>query len=127
MSEAVKKKKVLIVEDSLDACFFERKLLEMSGYEVMTANNAKDGVALAIEQEPDIVLMDIRLPSKKRGIGAARFLRKNEKTRDVPIIFVTGYIGGSETKEIQNITNCSYLEKPFEIDILLAEIEKYLT
>ena len=121
------KKKVLIVEDRLAVCTLEKRLLEASGYEVITADNAKDGVALATEQRPDIILMDIRLPSKKRGIGAARLLRKNKRTRDVPIIFVTGYIDGDETKEVRNITNCSYLEKPFEIETLLAEIEKYLT
>jgi CheY-like chemotaxis protein len=118
-------KKVLIVEDNADMRSLERDVLEKRGYEVFEANNAKDGVALAIKIVPDVILMDIRLPSKKRGIGAARTLRENEKTRNVPIIFVTGYAGVEESTEIQHIDNCTYLTKPVELNELVDEVEKH--
>ena len=110
-------KKILIVEDDETMLILEKKLLTASGYEVIGTRDAK-----ATQEKPDLILMDIRLPSKKRGIGTARILRNQEETRDTPIIFVTGYSQGQETKEVQNISNCSYLLKPFENSDLLKMI-----
>lgn len=121
------KKKILIIEDDGSIRRLERKLLEAHGYEVIESKEAKEGTALAIAEKPDLILMDIRLPSKKRGIGAARILRKHHETRDIPIVFVTGYQQGEETKEVANIPNCSYITKPFENKDLLGVIAKYLT
>jgi CheY-like chemotaxis protein len=115
-------KKILIIEDDETMLILEKKLLTASGYEVIGAQDAKEGLKLATQEKPDLILMDIRLPSKKRGIGAARILRNQEETRDTPIIFVTGYSQGQETKEVQNISNCSYLIKPFENSDLLKMI-----
>jgi two-component system cell cycle response regulator DivK len=118
-------KKVLIIEDNVDMRVLERTVLEERGYEVLEADNAKDGITLAIESVPDIILMDIRLPSKKRGIGAAKILRENEKTRNIPIIFVTGYPGVQDSGEIEHIDNCSYMAKPVELKELIKKIKKY--
>ena len=68
-------KKILIVEDDINIREVEKGLLESRGYQVLEAGSAKDGVALALSERPDLILMDIRLPSKKRGIGAARNIR----------------------------------------------------
>ena len=120
------KKKILIIEDDEAMRLLEKTVLEERGYDVSEAGNAKDGIAMAIENVPDAILMDIRLPSKKRGIGAAKMLRDNDKTRDVPIIFVTGYTGAEDSTEIKHITNSSYILKPFELDSLIKEIKKYI-
>ena len=118
-------KNVLIIEDNEDMRALERSVLEERGYKVLEAGNAKDGIALALEAVPDVILMDIRLPSKKRGIGAAKILRENKKTRNVPIIFVTGYAEVKDSAEVQHITNCSYLTKPVKLDDLIKEVGKY--
>jgi twitching motility two-component system response regulator PilH len=119
-------KKILIVEDDESMAFLEKKLLTAHGYEVVSASNAKDGLEAAAKERPDLILMDVRLPSKKRGIGTARILRNQEETRGIPIVFVTGYSQGQETKEVQNITNSSYIIKPFENDDLLKVIASYI-
>ena len=118
-------KKVLIIEDDAEMRALEKIVLEERGYEVLEAGNAKEGLALSLESLPDVIIMDVRLPSKKRGIGAAKQLRDNDKTREIPIIFVTGYAEGKDSTEVQNITNSSYITKPFEINALVAEIKKY--
>ncbi|MFC1479918.1 response regulator [Candidatus Omnitrophota bacterium] len=120
------KRRILIVEDNFEVRQLEKDLLERSGYEILEAKNAKDGIALAIGEKPDLILMDIRLPSKKKGIGAARILRSNEKTRDIPIVFVTGYDIGEDTNEIKNIPNCGYITKPINIHSFVEEIEQYI-
>ena len=119
-------KKVLIVEDNAQMRFLEREILEERGYEVLESATSKDGIDLAVEKVPDIILMDVRLPSKKRGIGAAKALRKIDKTRDIPIIFVTGYADGEGSPEIKSITNCGYLTKPFEVKTFIEKVEKYI-
>lgn len=60
---------------------------------------------------------------KKRGIGAARLIRHDEKCCDTPILFLTGYVGGDQTAEVRNIPNTRYLTKPVEFKILLKEIK----
>lgn len=117
-------KRVLIIEDNKEIRLLEEKLLERFGYEVLEAADAKEGMRLAKEAKPDIVIMDIRLPSKKRGIGAARILRGQDQTKDIPIIFVTGCDIKAVAGEIKNISKCGYVSKPFRVEDLLAEIER---
>jgi len=118
-------KRILIVEDNEDARWMTKVFLESEGHEVLESGDARGGIALAISEIPDLIIMDIRLPSKKRGIGAARIIRRKESTRDIPIIFVTAYTQGPETKEVRNISNCGYLVKPFDMKDLLRMIEEY--
>lgn len=119
-------KKILIVEDDLNVRDLERKILEPRGFQVIEAANAKDGVDLALTELPDLIIMDIRLPSKKRGIGAARMIRKDPRMSEVPVIFVTGYVGGDKTAEIANIPKSEYLLKPFSVQELVDAINKYI-
>jgi CheY-like chemotaxis protein len=119
-------KKILIVDDNADFREIVRRNLGLKGYEVLEAEDAKEGIALASGRKPDLILMDIRLPSKKRGIGAAKLIRKDDRTRDIPIIFVTGYLEGEEAGEVKSIPLCGYLTKPFETSALIAKIEEYL-
>ena len=120
------KKKILIIDDDFQLRMIEKKNLEMSGYEVLESDNAADGIKLATEKKPDLILMDIRLPYKKRGIGAAKIIRNDDRTRNIPIIFVTAYPEWEYEDEVRNITNCGYLTKPFKTSHLLEYIQRYL-
>ena len=120
------KKRILIIEDDADMRLIEKEILDGAGYEVLESDNAKDGIELAVKEKPDLILMDIRLPYKKKGIGAAKIIRNNEKTRHIPIIFVTGYSIWEQSQEVKSISNCGYLTKPFEIRTFLKYIEYYL-
>ncbi len=63
-------------------------MLEAKGFEVLTAENGADGVALAREELPDVVLMDIVMPGLN-GFQATRQLKKDEKTAHIPVVIVT--------------------------------------
>jgi CheY-like chemotaxis protein len=119
-------KKILIVEDDQNVRELEKNLLESRGYRVIEAGNANEGIALAEKEVPDLVIMDIRLPSKKRGIGAARIIRSRKETANVPILFVTGYVGGDQTREISNIDNSAYLLKPFKAEDLIRLVQEHI-
>jgi two-component system phosphate regulon response regulator PhoB len=120
------RKKILIIEDDDDFRQIERVMLEQMGYQVIEAAAANEGIDLAIAEMPDLILMDIRLPYKKRGIGTARMLRGNEKTRGIPIIFVTAYAQGEYADEVRHIANCGYITKPFERSDFEKLVRKYI-
>ncbi len=118
------KKRILIVENDPGVRDVEKRFLEMQGFDVLEADNAKDGVELATTNTPDMIIMDIRLPCKKKGIGAALLIRNNEKTRNTPILFVTGYAQGQDSNEINNLQNCEYLTKPIDFQEFLHTTKK---
>jgi len=120
-------KRILIIENDPEMREFERSVLEQAGYCVSEADNARDGIIIAQAEKPNLILMDIRLPHKTRGIGAAKILRKKEATRDIPIIFVSAYPALEETKEVTNITNCGSIIKPFSVRVFLDTIEKFIS
>lgn len=120
------KKLILIIEDNDSLRAMEKKILESAGYRTLEVDNAKEGINLALKEKPDLIIMDIRLPSKKRGIGAARLIRKNPQIADVPIVFVTAYTKGQYTAEVQNISNSAYITKPFEIEEFLQKVKEYM-
>ena len=120
------KKKILTIEDNPQMRHLLRDYLEISGYEVLESETAKDGTKLAVKERPDLILIDVRLPYKKRGIGIAKILRKIEGTRDIPIIFVTAYPMWENSEEVKSISNCGYLIKPFERSTLIEYIERYV-
>ena len=85
------KKKALIVDDNENNLMLEKDLLEVAGFEVFEAENATDGIAIARKEKPDIIIMDVRLPDM-RGSEAARILRQDKETSDIPIVFVTASV-----------------------------------
>src|SRR4030042_3106731 len=89
----------------------EKDLLEVAGFEVFVAENAVGGITIARKEKPDIIIMDGRLPDM-RGSEAARILRQDKETRDIPIVFVTASVMAEGREEIKTIPNTGFLFKP---------------
>ena len=119
------KKKAVIVDDDRNNLMLEKDLLEVAGFEVYEAENASDGIALARKERPDIVIMDVRLPDM-RGYEAAKILRQDIKTRDIPIIFVTASVMGEGKEEIKAIANTGFIDKPINTRTFAKEIAQYI-
>lgn len=117
-------KKILIVDENSDFRKYTKNNLELRGYEVIEASNAKEGLDKAVKNTLDLVLMDMWLPSKRLGLNTARTLRENDKTKNVPILFVTGSTQDEETREITRMTRCGFITKPFEMRVLEQKIEQ---
>lgn len=81
-------KTVLIVEDNENNMMLVRDVLEMKGYSILAATTGAEGVRLAIEHKPDLVLMDIQLPDID-GITAFAQIRGNEAAKHIPILAVS--------------------------------------
>ncbi|MFY0639907.1 MAG: twitching motility response regulator PilH [Bermanella sp.] len=114
--------RVLIVDDSPTETFTLKSMLEAKGFEVLTAENGADGVALAREELPDAVLMDIVMPGLN-GFQATRQLSKDEKTAHIPVVIVT--TKDQETDKVwgQRQGAKGYLVKPVSEEVLAQTIQ----
>ena len=116
-------KKILIVDDEEDFCYFVKLNLEATKhFEVLTAYDGPEGIEMAIRCHPDLILLDIIMP-KMMGTEVAEALRSNKATKDIPILFVTAIlkreeVGGKGGKFGGNI----FLFKPVKLDELIHEI-----
>jgi len=119
------KKKVLVVDDNANNLMLEKDLLEVAGFEVYEAENGAGGIALAIKERPDVIVMDVRL-SDMRGTEAARVLRQNKATRDIPVVFVTASVMADGREEIKAITNSGFIGKPIDTRTFAKEISQFI-
>ena len=118
-------KKALIVDDNGSNLMLEKDLLEVAGFEVFEAENATRGIAIARREKPDIIIMDVRLPDM-RGTEAARILRQDKETSDIPIVFVTASVLAEGREEIKDITNTGFIGKPINTRTFVTEISEFI-
>ncbi len=119
------KKRVLVVDDNRSNLILENDLLEVAGYEVFQVESAAEGIAVALKEKPDVIVMDVRLPDM-RGTEAARILRQNKETRDIPIVFVTASVMIEGLEELKSITNSGFIGKPINTRTFAKEISQFI-
>ncbi len=119
------KKRALIVDDNGNNLLLEKDLLEVAGFEVFVAQDASGGIAIARKEKPDIIIMDVRLPDM-RGSEAARILRQDKETSDIPIVFVTASVLAEGREEIKPITNSGFIGKPINTRTFVTEISQFI-
>jgi two-component system cell cycle response regulator DivK len=118
-------RRILIVEDQEDNRAILRDLLSSAGYELIEATNGQEGVELAQQKRPDLILMDINLPVID-GYEATRRIKGDAGLIATPIIAVASYaLSGDEAKARR--AGCDdYVTKPFSPRQLLAKLREYL-
>ena len=117
--------KVLIIEDNEQNLYLSTFLLEKHGYEVFQARDGREGIELAGQVIPSIILLDIQLPEMD-GYAVAKELRNNQKLADVPIVAVTSYAMIGDRERIIAAGCTGYIEKPINPDTFISQIEEYL-
>lgn len=119
------KRTVLLIEDNQQNRYLATYLLEQKGFKVVAASDGPIGIELARKGRPDIILLDIQLPSMD-GYTVAAVLRTIPDLQDTPIIAVTSYaMVGDREKAIASGCN-GYIEKPINPETFALEIESYL-
>ncbi|MBS1585929.1 MAG: response regulator [Bacteroidetes bacterium] len=118
-------KKILLIEDNEEIRENMSEILEMSGYHVLTAPDGKEGVALAMEHKPDIIVCDIMMPVLD-GYGVLHMLNKNPDTENIPFIFLTAKAERAEIRKGMELGADDYITKPFTGTELLNAIETRL-
>ena len=117
---------VLLVEDSEDNRLMMRRLLEMSGYQVVEAMNGEEAVKLAQKESPQLILMDLSLPVID-GLAATRLIRKVPALASTPIIVVSAHDTSDFQAEAVEAGCNSYVTKPIDFNQLETLIEQLLT
>jgi len=118
--------KLLVVDDDDAFLAFLEELLSRSQYQVLTASNGKDGISTAMQEIPDLIILDVMMPDMSGGM-AAHYLSENISTQSIPIIFLTSIISEDQEMMVDNQEgNYQFLAKPIKVDHLLDEIEKCL-
>lgn len=118
-------KKILAVDDESDVILILKTALMSEGYDVETASNGPDGLAIARDQIPDLILLDVMMPGMT-GFEVLRELKADDATATIPVIMLTGV---SDKKSIQEALTSGtdfYIVKPFEFTDLLAKVEEAL-
>ncbi len=118
-------KRILVIEDQPDNRQIVRDCLTAHGYVVIEAVRGDDGVAMASEVNPDLILMDIQMPGLD-GYEATRRIKSNPELFSIPIIAVTSYALSGDDKKAEAAGCDGYLSKPVSPRQLLATVEKYL-
>jgi CheY-like chemotaxis protein len=113
---------ILIVEDQRLNRKLVRDVLQAKGYRTAEAENGEDGVHAAVEQHPDLILMDIQLPGIN-GMEALRQLRENPATRAIPVIAVTASAMQQNRAEIIAAGFDGYQAKPINIAAFLEAVQ----
>ena len=112
---------VLIVEDNEKNMKLVRDILQAKGFETMEAVNAEDGIKLALERTPDLVLMDIQLPGMN-GMEALKVLRAEPSTAKVPVVAITASVMTQDRQQIMDTGFDGFIEKPINLRDFLATV-----
>ena len=116
---------ILIVEDNERNMKLVRDVLQVKGYATIEAITGEEGIKLALEQKPDLVLMDIQLPGMN-GIEALRALCANSVTAKIPVIAVTASVMQQDRKQITEAGFDAYVGKPISLKEFLDAVRKAL-
>ena len=107
------KRRILVIDDTKDILLVISRRLQSWGYEPLTAENGEDGLRLAEEHLPDLILLDVMMP-KMKGRDACASLKANPKTAKIPVIFLTALGLADHVKGGMDLGADDYIVKPFE-------------
>lgn len=119
-------KKILVIEDQPDMRGNLGIILKMEGYDVMVAGNGREGLKLASEHKPDLIICDVMMPELD-GHGVLKSLREDPATAHLPFIFLTARGEKRDLRAGMNLGADDYLTKPVNASDLIAAVEARLT
>ncbi len=119
------KNKILIIEDNEQNLYLMAFILENNGYEVVQARDGREGIELAGQVKPTLILLDIQLPVMD-GYAVARELKSNPALAAVPIVAVTSYAMAGDREKCLEAGCVGYITKPIDPETFVAEMEVYL-
>jgi len=119
--------KILIVDDEAAFLTLYSALLQREGYEVLTAVGAKEGLALALSEQPNLILLDVMMPSIDGG-KASESLSENARTRQIPVIFLTSLIKDDEVENARGeVGGREYISKSSPKEKFIGRVRSALS
>jgi len=123
--ESVSDRSILIIDDSRTVVHALKTILEQAGYSTIAASDGKRGIELALEYQPDLILMDIVMPGIN-GFKATRLLRKDSRTEDIPIIIMSGNEQATEKFWGMRLGANEFLSKPIQRGLLFKMLSEFI-
>lgn len=117
--------KILIAEDERDIRDLIAFTLRYNGYEVIAAVNGEEALNLTLQEHPDLVLLDVRMP-RMTGYEVCRQIKSNTHLRDIPVVFLSAKGQESEVQAGMDAGATEYILKPFSPDQLIERVSKVL-
>ncbi len=118
-------RKILVVDDEIHILRVVAIKLKNNGFEVITAEDGKQGFETALAEMPDMIISDYQMPNMT-GIEMVEKLRQNETTKCIPVIMLTARGFAIEDQQKQNLNIAEFLSKPFSPKELLNTVEEIL-
>ncbi len=119
------KQTVLVIEDNEQNLYLMNFILEKNGFRVLKAMEGREGIAIACQEKPDLILLDIQLPGMD-GYEVARRLWQAEEVKAIPVIAVTSYAMVGDREKALEAGCTGYIEKPINPATFIDEIKKFL-
>jgi len=116
---------ILVVDDSTTNVVLLEAILDEKGYKIETALNAKEAYTLIDKNTPDLILLDLLMP-KISGFDFLKEIRKNEKTKDTPVIVVSALTDEENIEKIMNMGAIDFVKKPIDLQYLVDKVESVL-
>ncbi|MDB4906626.1 MAG: response regulator receiver [Gemmatimonadetes bacterium] len=116
---------ILLVEDNEDNRIIYATMLRHAGYTVLEAHDGQQGVDLALEHRPDLILMDISIPILD-GYEATKLIKENEATSRIPVLALTAHALAEDRQRVMAAGFDGYFAKPLEPRTLLQEVQARL-
>ncbi len=127
------RRKILVVDDEPDAVEFVRVAMEEAGYDVVSAGNGAEGLAVARAEKPDLVVLDVQMPEKD-GFSTFSDMRRDAELKSIPVIMLTGVgeqtgirFSAKEMGEFLGEEPEAYAEKPIDPEALQRTVAEVLS
>lgn len=123
-------KKVLLIDDDVDLVEANKIVLEANGYQVVTAHNGEDGLKMALQEIPDVIILDVSMEKKDEGFYVSQRIRSHPEIAKIPIIMITAIHKCTKLK-FSPQTDGDYLpvnefmDKPVDPETLLSLVSKW--
>lgn len=116
---------ILLVDDNHDSRAIYGRALLYFGFNVLEAGNGEDAIRIALEDRPQLIIMDLSIP-RTDGLAATRILKSNEQSRDIPIIVLTAHALPEFQRTAEHAGCDGFLTKPCDPHRLIEEIRRFL-
>lgn len=117
--------RILVAEDNPTSAAILVRSLQKAGYEVFQAVDGFQAVEIATEYLPDLILLDMMMPGRD-GLETCSILKSQERTRDIPVIFVTAVSATDQVVKAFGVGGCDYVTKPFRTAEVLARVSTHV-
>jgi len=120
-----RRKKILIVDDERDIVKALTLRLQANGYNTVAAFDGVQGVFMAHKERPQLIILDIRMPASD-GFSVAEKLKESKRTREIPILFVTGSPDRDAEERARALGARYFIKKPYDPEELLDAVRRAL-